>query len=71
MTAPLDHWHDEKRSALLYRVLAEAEKGTPREGLFADLAQAAEAQGAIWAQTASRGGEALPSFVAAPSAHWT
>ena len=62
MTGPLDHWRDEKRSALLYRVLAEAEKGTPREALFADLAQAAEAQGAIWAQAASRAGDALPAF---------
>ena len=63
MTAPLDHWRDEKRSALLYRVLAEVEKGTPRGALFADLAEAAEAQGAIWAQAASRAGDALPAFV--------
>jgi len=66
MTRPLDHWRDEKRSAVLYRVLAEIEKGTPREALFADLAQAAETQGAIWAQTASRSGEALPSFALGP-----
>jgi VIT1/CCC1 family predicted Fe2+/Mn2+ transporter len=63
MTRPLDHWRDEKRSALLYRVLAEAERGTPREGLFADLADAAETQGAIWAQAAERGGETIPAFV--------
>ena len=62
MTGPLDHWRDEKRSALLYRVLAEAEKGTPREALFAELAQAADAQAAIWAQAASRAGDALPPF---------
>jgi VIT1/CCC1 family predicted Fe2+/Mn2+ transporter len=62
MTGPLDHWRDEKQSALLYRVLAEVEKGTPREALFADLARAAEAQGAIWAQAASRAGDALPVF---------
>ena len=62
MTGPLEHWRDEKQSALLYRVLAEAEKGTPREALFADLARAAEAQGAIWAEAASRAGEALPAF---------
>jgi VIT1/CCC1 family predicted Fe2+/Mn2+ transporter len=62
VTGPLDHWLDEKQSALLYRVLAEAEKGTPREALFTDLARAAEAQGAIWAEAASRGGEALPAF---------
>lgn len=62
MTGPLAHWRDEKRSALLYRVLAEVEKGTRREALFADLAAAAEAQAAIWSQTASREGEALPAF---------
>jgi VIT1/CCC1 family predicted Fe2+/Mn2+ transporter len=62
MTGLLDHWRDEKRSALLYRVLAEAEKGTRREALFANLARAAEAQGAIWAQAARRAGEALPAF---------
>jgi VIT1/CCC1 family predicted Fe2+/Mn2+ transporter len=66
MTRPLDHWRDEKRSAVLYRVLAEIEKGTPREALFADLAQAAETQGAIWAQTASHSGEALPAFAPGP-----
>jgi len=63
MTGPLDHWRDEKRSALLYRVLAEVERGTPRAALFADLADAAEAQGAIWAQAAERGGEMVPTFV--------
>ena len=62
MTGPLEHWRDEKRSALLYGVLAEVEKGTPRAALFSELAQAAEAQGVIWAQAASRGGEALPAF---------
>jgi VIT1/CCC1 family predicted Fe2+/Mn2+ transporter len=66
VTAPLDHWQDEMRSALLYRVLAEAEKDTPRGALFADLARVAEAQGAIWAQAASRGGEALPAFAPGP-----
>lgn len=60
MTGPLEHWRDEMRSALLYRVLAEAEKGTSREALFTDLARAAERQGAIWAEAASHGGEALP-----------
>jgi hypothetical protein len=62
MAGPVDHWRDEKQSALLYRVLAEVEKGSPREALFTELAQAAEAQGAIWAQAASRASEALPAF---------
>jgi len=62
MTKPLEHWRDEMRAALLYRVLAETEKGTSREALFADLARAAEAQGAIWAEAVSRGGTALPAL---------
>lgn len=62
MTALLDHWREEKRSALLYRVLAEVEKGTGRGALFAELAAAAETQGSIWAQAAIRGGEVLPAF---------
>jgi VIT1/CCC1 family predicted Fe2+/Mn2+ transporter len=62
MTGLLDHWRDEKRSALLYRVLAETERGTPREALFSELARAAEEQGAIWAQAATREGTALPAF---------
>jgi VIT1/CCC1 family predicted Fe2+/Mn2+ transporter len=62
MTRPLAHWRDEKESALLYRVLAETERGTPREALFGELARAAEAQGAIWAEAARRAGDALPAF---------
>jgi VIT1/CCC1 family predicted Fe2+/Mn2+ transporter len=62
MTALLEHWRDELRSALLYRVLAETEKGTSREALFADLARAAEAQAAIWAEAVRGSGEALPSL---------
>jgi VIT1/CCC1 family predicted Fe2+/Mn2+ transporter len=50
------------RSALLYRVLADAEKGTSREALFADLARAAEGQGAIWAEAVRRGGGELPAL---------
>lgn len=63
MTGPLGHWRDERESALLYRVLADVERGTPREALFSDLADAAEKQGAIWAAAAARGGEATPAFV--------
>jgi VIT1/CCC1 family predicted Fe2+/Mn2+ transporter len=66
VSGALHHWRDEKRSAELYRVLAEIERGTPREVLFADLARAAEAQGAIWEQAAARGGEVLPAFAPDP-----
>ena len=45
-------WREEKRSAYLYRVMAEAEAGTPRAGLFNGLAAEAENQSEIWARQA-------------------
>lgn len=50
---------DELRSAFLYRVIAETEKGTVREGLFRELAEAAEGQAQIWARTT---GKPLPEY---------
>jgi len=52
-------WHEEKRSAYLYRVMAEAEAGTPRAELFRGLAAEAEGQAAIWARHA---GAAVPEY---------
>ena len=52
-------WHEEKRSAYLYRVMAEAEVGTPRAELFRGLAAEAENQAGIWARQA---GAALPEY---------
>ncbi|HMA10988.1 MAG TPA: VIT1/CCC1 transporter family protein, partial [Steroidobacteraceae bacterium] len=48
MSDPHESWREEKRSAWLYRVVAECEHGTPRAALFNELAQAAEAQADIW-----------------------
>lgn len=42
-------WQEEKSSAYLYRAVARAEAGTPRQALFLELADAAEAQAEIWA----------------------
>lgn len=53
-------WHEEKRSAYLYRVMAEAEAGTPRAGLFSGLAAEADNQAGIWAR---QSGTAFPEFV--------
>jgi VIT1/CCC1 family predicted Fe2+/Mn2+ transporter len=56
MSNPLESWNEEQRSALLYRVCAEAEAGTPRAELFRRMAGEAEAQAAIWrAQLTARG----------------
>jgi len=56
LSNPLENWTEEQRSALLYRVCAEAETGSPRAELFRRLAGEAEAQAAIWrAQLTARG----------------
>jgi len=54
-----DGWHEEKRSAYLYRVMAEAEAGTPRAELFRGLAAEAENHAGIWARQA---GGAVPEY---------
>jgi VIT1/CCC1 family predicted Fe2+/Mn2+ transporter len=59
--AALESWADEMRSAHLYRVIAAAERGTPRERLFASLATEAESQAAIWARSARAAGGAVPA----------
>jgi VIT1/CCC1 family predicted Fe2+/Mn2+ transporter len=53
-------WHEEMRSAYLYRAMAEAEAGTPRAELFLGLASEAENQAGIWAR---QSGAAAPAFV--------
>jgi len=63
MSNPLESWSEEQRSALLYRVCAEAEAGTPRAELFRRLAGEAEAQAAIWrAQLTASGKPAPPPY---------
>lgn len=54
-------WFDELRSAYLYRVIAEVERGSPRSGLFLELAREAEGQAAIWVKKA--GLASIPAFV--------
>ena len=58
----VDNWAEEKRSAYLYRAVADCEAGTPRRGLFLELAQEAEKQSAIWAARAESAGLPLPDF---------
>lgn len=61
MSNPLESWHEEQRSAFLYRVCAEAEAGTTRAELFRRLAGEAEAQGAIWRAQLTARGRAAPA----------
>lgn len=62
MSAPLQtlrtSWEEEKQSAYLYRIMAEAEKGTSRETLFLNLSRMADQQAESWmAAIAKRGGD--------------
>ena len=59
--ASTEGWLDELRSAYLYRIVAAAEAGTPREALFNSLALEAEGQARIWADRNNAG--QLPAFV--------
>jgi VIT1/CCC1 family predicted Fe2+/Mn2+ transporter len=56
----LDGWREEKNSAFLYGVVAEAEAGTSRAALFRELAQQAERQAAIWERLARTAGASIP-----------
>lgn len=44
----LASWHEEKRSAWLYRIVSDSESGSTRQVLFLELAQAADQQAALW-----------------------
>lgn len=61
MNARLKNWREEKRSAYLYRILADGEAGTPRRGLFLDLADEAENQAALWQQVLGNEGGTAPA----------
>jgi len=62
---PLESWNEEQRAVYLYRVCADAERGTARGELFTRLAGEAEAQATIWrAQLTARGAQAPAPFIA-------
>lgn len=56
----LDSWKEEKRSAWLYRIVSDAEAGTPRQVLFLELARAADEQADLWAVELRKAGRPLP-----------
>ena len=56
----LQSWREEKSSAYLYGIVAEAEAGTTRAALFRELAQQAEKQAAIWERHARAAGIEVP-----------
>jgi VIT1/CCC1 family predicted Fe2+/Mn2+ transporter len=61
MSHPYESWQEEKRSAWLYRVVAECERGTPRAALFDELAQAADDQAEIWLAAIAQRGDPVPA----------
>ncbi len=61
MSDPHQSWREEKRSAWLYRVVAECERGSPRESLFGELAQAADEQADIWLGIIAKTGTPPPA----------
>jgi VIT1/CCC1 family predicted Fe2+/Mn2+ transporter len=62
MAGALDGWLEEKRSAYLYRIIAEAEQGTSRRQLFLQLAEEAESQSQIWLQAIQTAGQKVPDI---------
>src|SRR5258706_10651639 len=54
-------WLDETRSAYLYRVIAEVERGSPRAALFQKPARGPGGRAAIWAKNAALA--SVPPFV--------
>ena len=61
MSDPYESWQEEKQSAWLYRVVAERERGTPREALFNELADAADEQALIWLDIIKQNGGPPPA----------
>ena len=57
----LASWHEEKRSAWLYRVVSDAEAGTTRQILFLELAQAADGQALLWEAEIHKLGMSVPT----------
>ena len=60
MRHELESWQEEKRSAYLYRLVSDAESGTPRQILFLELAKAADDQAELWAREIRKGGSQSP-----------
>ncbi|TCS72146.1 VIT1/CCC1 family predicted Fe2+/Mn2+ transporter [Sulfuritortus calidifontis] len=60
MLDALNSWKEEKRSAWLYRIVSDAEAGTPRQVLFLELARAADEQADLWAVALRKAGQAVP-----------
>ena len=65
MSAILKNWREEKRSAFLYKKIAETEMDITRKKLFLDLAHSAETQAIFW-EKKLKNKDRNPSFVFKP-----
>jgi VIT1/CCC1 family predicted Fe2+/Mn2+ transporter len=62
-----ENWAEEKRSASLYRVMAEVEDDPAKIALFNALARAAESQAGLWEERMRARGEPVPGRLRATS----
>ncbi|MHB1678569.1 MAG: VIT1/CCC1 transporter family protein [Sulfuriferula sp.] len=53
-------WVEEKRSAYLYRIIAQAEAGTTRQHLFTELAEGADKQAELWEAELRKSDQGIP-----------
>jgi VIT1/CCC1 family predicted Fe2+/Mn2+ transporter len=60
----LESWMEEKRSAFLYRVMADVEKDPLHRDLFSGLAQEAEHQAGLWARKLAAASQSVPAAYA-------
>lgn len=58
--AELKNWQEEKKSAYLYRILAQLEADSPQGKLFFHLAEEAEKQAFIWSDAIKKSGKLPP-----------
>lgn len=57
----LENWKEEKRSAYLYKVVADADPKKIHKKLFLDLEVMAEKQAAIWGEQIKKSGQTVPA----------
>lgn len=57
----LASWHEEMRSAWLYRIVSDAESGSPRQVLFLELAKSADGQARLWQEEMRKLGMSPPA----------
>ena len=60
---PFESWHEEERSAWIYRTLARLERDATKADLFGKLAIEASSQAGFWLKEIAAAGQPAPKFV--------